>query len=72
VRIALSLRNAMKRGQLPDDLDPERAAVAMHAYIDGILYQWLLAPDSFALADDAARWVEIGLDMLHLSPSLRK
>lgn len=72
VRIALSLRNAMKRGQLPDDLDPERAAVAIHAYIDGILYQWLLAPDSFALAGEAERWVETGLDMLHLSPSLRK
>nr|BFE90809.1 hypothetical protein GCM10020185_13450 [Pseudomonas brassicacearum subsp. brassicacearum] len=29
-------------------------------------------PDSFALAAEAERWVEIGLDMLHLSPSLRK
>ena len=44
----------------------------MHAYIDGILYQWLLAPDSFALAGEAERWVEIGLDMLRQSPSLRK
>ena len=72
VRIALSLRNAMTRGQLPGDMDPERAAVALHAYIDGILYQWLLVPDSFALAGEAERWVDIGLDMLRLSPNLRK
>lgn len=71
-RITLALRNAMRRGQLPEDLDPERAAVAVHAYFDGILYQWLLVPESFALADEAERWVDISLDMLRLSPSLRK
>jgi TetR/AcrR family acrAB operon transcriptional repressor len=43
----------------------------MHAYIDGILGQWLLVPDSFQLAQDAERWVDIALDMLRLSPGLR-
>ncbi|MET1067226.1 MAG: efflux system transcriptional repressor EmhR [Pseudomonas prosekii] len=72
VRIALALTNAVNRGQLPEDLDTVRAAVSLHAYIDGILYQWLLAPDSFELATEAERWVDTGLDMLRLSPSLRK
>ncbi|MFL1513638.1 TetR family transcriptional regulator [Pseudomonas prosekii] len=72
VRIALALTNAVNRGQLPEDLDTVRAAVSLHAYIDGILYQWLLAPDSFELAAEAERWVDTGLDMLRLSPSLRK
>ncbi|MFJ2363969.1 efflux system transcriptional repressor EmhR [Pseudomonas sp. NPDC087697] len=72
VRIELALRNAMKRGQLPDTLDAARAAISVHAYIDGILYQWLLAPDSFQLHTEAERWVETGLDMLRFSPSLRQ
>ncbi|MBK5539501.1 efflux system transcriptional repressor EmhR [Pseudomonas sp. TH05] len=71
VRIELTLRNAVNRGQLPSNLDTARAAISMHAYIDGILYQWLLAPDSFELDKQAERWTDIGLDMLRLSPSLR-
>ena len=43
VRIGLALSNAVNRGQLPENLDTERAAVSIHAYIDGMLYQWLLA-----------------------------
>jgi TetR/AcrR family acrAB operon transcriptional repressor len=71
LRIGLPLRNAVHRGQLPENLDTVRAAVCMHAYIDGILGQWLLVPDSFQLAQDAERWVDIALDMLRLSPGLR-
>jgi TetR/AcrR family acrAB operon transcriptional repressor len=72
VRIGLALSNAVNRGQLPDNLDTARAAISLHAYIDGILYQWLLAPDSFQLHTEAERWVDAALDMLRLSPSLRK
>ena len=71
MRIALALRNAVNRGQLPENLDTERAAVSIHAYIDGMLYQWLLAPESFELHLEAERWVDTGLEMLRLSPSLR-
>ncbi|WP_017906099.1 efflux system transcriptional repressor EmhR [Pseudomonas asplenii] len=68
--IELALRNAVNRGQLPEHLDTARAAISLHAWVDGILYQWLLAPDSFDLNKDAERWVDTGLDMLRLSPSL--
>jgi TetR/AcrR family acrAB operon transcriptional repressor len=71
MRIALALRNAVNRGQLPENLDTERAAVSIHAYIDGMLYQWLLTPESFELHLEAERWVDTGLEMLRLSPSLR-
>jgi TetR/AcrR family acrAB operon transcriptional repressor len=57
---------------LPENLDTARAAISLHAYIDGILYQWLLAPDSFQLHSEAERWVDTGLDLLRFSPSLRK
>ena len=71
-RIGLALSNAVNRGQLPENLDTARAAISLHAYIDGILYQWLLAPDSFELHAEAERWVDTGLDLLRFSPSLRK
>lgn len=70
--IALSLGNAVRRGQLPADMNPERAALAIYAYIDGLIRRWLLLPESFDLLGDAELWVDIGLDMLRLSTSLRK
>ncbi|WP_338580087.1 TetR family transcriptional regulator [Pseudomonas sp. ML2-2023-6] len=70
-RIELALTNAIHRQQLPVTLDVRRAAICLHAYIDGILGQWLLVPDSFELFKNAESWVETGLDMLRLSPTLR-
>jgi TetR/AcrR family acrAB operon transcriptional repressor len=72
VRIDLSLRNAVNRGQLPQDLNTARAAVTLHAFIDGNIAQWLLLPDSFDLYVEAERLVDTALDMLRLCPSLRK
>lgn len=71
LRIGLTLRNAVQRGQLPENLDTTRGAVSMHAYINGLIGQWLLVPDSFQLHQETERWVDAGLDMLRLSPSLR-
>ncbi|MCI8210322.1 TetR family transcriptional regulator [Pseudomonas sp. S25] len=70
-RIGLALSNAVRKGQLPADLDTVRASIALHAYIDGMLGQWLLVPDSYSLNDRAEKWVDAGLDMLRLSPALR-
>lgn len=70
-RIALTLSNAVRQGQLPADLNPVRGAICLHAYIDGILGQWLLVPDSFSLHDEAERLVDAVIDMLRLSPALR-
>jgi TetR/AcrR family acrAB operon transcriptional repressor len=70
-RLELSLRNAVRRGQLPANLNITRAAIGLRGYIDGIVAQWLLVPDSFALADEAEALVDAGLDMLRMSPALR-
>ena len=70
-RIALALSNAVRRGQMPADLDTRRAAICLSAYLDGMLSQWLLVPDSFELCKDAEQLVDTALDMLRLSPSLR-
>lgn len=71
LRIVLTLRNAVHRGQLPENLDTARGAVCIYGYINGLLGQWLLVPDSFELYQQAECLVDIGLDMLRLSPNLR-
>ena len=71
-RIELSLSNAVHRGQLPAELNIPRAVISLHGYIDGIVAQWLLVPDSFNLAQEATALVDAVLDMLRLSPALRR
>lgn len=68
-RIAKALSNAVNKGQLPEDLDCERAAVCLHAYMEGIEANWLLVPN-FDLAQQAPALVDTVLDMLR-SPALR-
>ena len=70
--ITLALANAVRRGQLPVELDVERAAVAMFSYVDGLIRRWLLLPDSEDLLGNAEKWFDAGLDMLRLSPAMRK
>ncbi len=72
VRLAKAFTHAVKKGQLPEDLDAPRAAIAHHAYVEGIIRQWLLAPESFDIYKDAERLTEASFDMLRWSPALRK
>lgn len=48
--IGENLRHAMEKGQLPADLDVERAAVGLYALVNGLIDNWLMDPDSFDLA----------------------
>lgn len=65
------LRNACARGQLPSDLDTHLAGVAFHASLDGLMNNWLLAPENFDLAGNAERLIDACLDMLRSAGSLR-
>jgi TetR/AcrR family acrAB operon transcriptional repressor len=71
LRLELSLRNAVNKGQLPATLDTNHAAICVRACVDGMLAHWLLVPESFALDQQAARMVDAMLDMLRLSSHLR-
>lgn len=71
LRIAKTLRNAVNRGQLPVDLDCRRAAISVHAYIEGIQTNWVLVPDGYSLAQEAENLVNSLMDMLRLSTALR-
>lgn len=66
------LRNACKKGQLPADLDTHLAGVAFHATLDGLLNNWLLAPENFDLEKRAERLMDACIDMLRHSPALRR
>lgn len=69
--IATSLGNAVRRGQLPADLDIRRAAICMYAYLEGLIANWLLRPASYALDQEAEALVDALLFMLQNSPALR-
>lgn len=70
-RIAKALENAAKKGQLPGDLNFARAAVYLHAMIDGLQFNWLLNP-SYSLATDAELMVDTVLQSLSHAPTLKK
>lgn len=70
-RIAKTLHNAVNRGQLPEDLDCPRAAICVHAYIDGVQAHWLLTPEAYDIEERASSIVDTMLDMLRHSPALR-
>ncbi|HTS52555.1 MAG TPA: TetR family transcriptional regulator [Burkholderiales bacterium] len=59
-----ALRNAVHRGQLPPQVNARRAALGLHAYVDGLIYDWLLDPGAFALGREAEALVDQYLDGL--------
>jgi TetR/AcrR family acrAB operon transcriptional repressor len=65
------LRNACAKGQLPANLDTHLAGVVFHAALDGLMNNWLLAPENFDLAGNAERLIDACLDMLRCAGSLR-
>lgn len=71
-RMARILKNAEARGQLPAAIDHQLAAVAFHAYVCGLISDWLFAPDSFDLLADGPWLVDGFLGMLKHAPALRR
>jgi len=65
------LAHAVRKGQLPADLDIALAASAFHAYLSGLMKNWLFQPDSFDLEAEVERLVDVGIGMLCHAPPLR-
>ncbi len=63
---------AIACGQLPADLDVERAVMRLHVLFTGIIYTWLLMPDSFDLEAEAVNFVDCYLAALihHCNPRI--
>ncbi|WP_111498464.1 TetR family transcriptional regulator [Marinobacter bohaiensis] len=49
------LRNAIRLEQLPESLDVERAIIQLHVQITGLIYFWLLVPDTFDMEKESER-----------------
>jgi len=64
------LKNAVKKGQLPANLNIHKAAVAKHALFVGLLSNWLFLPGSFDLEAYAEPMVDSYFEMLKNSPHL--
>jgi TetR/AcrR family acrAB operon transcriptional repressor len=62
------LEQAVACGQLPAGTDTALAAQAMHAYIGGLMREWVQAPRSFDLAAAAPALIDVFLAGLQARP----
>ncbi|GAA5120158.1 TetR family transcriptional regulator [Alloalcanivorax gelatiniphagus] len=65
-----TLRNAIERGQLPTTLNVDRAITLLHVQMTGLLYTWLLLPDSFDLETEATDFVDCYIASLRQCPTM--
>jgi len=54
----------VERGQIPAETDIRRAAIGLFSYIDGLIVNWSMEPESYSLAAEAGAMIDIYLDGL--------
>jgi TetR/AcrR family acrAB operon transcriptional repressor len=62
--IERNLRLAIERGQIPPQTDLRRAAIGLFSYIDGLIINWSMEPDSYSLAEQARALIDIFIEGL--------
>lgn len=62
--IERNLKLAIERGQIPSTTDIRRAAIGLFSYIDGLIINWSMEPDSYSLAEQAGPLMDIYIDGL--------
>lgn len=62
--IERNLKMAVERGQIPADTDIRRAAIGLFSYIDGLIVNWSMEPESYSLAAEAGDMIDIYLEGL--------
>jgi TetR/AcrR family transcriptional regulator, acrAB operon repressor len=70
-RIEQTLNQCIQAQMLPANLLTRRTAILMRSYISGLMENWLFAPQSFDLKQEARSYVAILLEMCQLCPTLR-
>jgi len=58
------LRNAIKKGQLPENLDVEASSALIRAMLEGIVFTWISDPESYDLKQKADELVDIFISTL--------
>jgi TetR/AcrR family transcriptional regulator, acrAB operon repressor len=66
------LEQAVRKGQLPRDTDTALATQALHAYVAGIMHEWVLDRAAFDLAGMAPVLVDVILAGLRGAPPRRR
>lgn len=66
-RVDAGLRKAVSRGDLPRGIDTRRAAVGLHALVDGLIGNWVKDPDYTPLAREAEHLIDLFLNGLRAS-----
>lgn len=59
--IERNLQLAIERGQIPPNTDVRRAAIGLFSYVDGLIVNWSMEPDSYSLAEQAGVLIDIFL-----------
>jgi TetR/AcrR family transcriptional regulator, acrAB operon repressor len=72
VHVERVLEQAVRKGQLPKDTDTTLATQALHAYIAGIMHEWVLDRAAFDLAGTAPALIDVILAGLRDSPPRRR
>ena len=62
------LQQAVQAGQLPPDTNTALATQALHAYMAGIMHEWVLDPGAYDLATAAAPLIDAMLAGLREAP----
>ena len=70
--IETMFRQAVKLGQLPADTDTAMAMQALHAFMIGLMHEWLLDPGAYDLAAHAEPLVDTLLAGLRIAPPRSK
>ncbi|AJD47870.1 transcriptional regulator TtgR [Isoalcanivorax pacificus W11-5] len=70
--LAEGFRNAVRREQLPAGLDINKAVVQFHAQLTGLIFTWLLQPESFCLRQQGTELVDGFLHTLRHCPYLQQ
>lgn len=63
-RMRSAFNDAIKRKQIPANLDIDSAITHLHVQITGVIYLWLLLPDNFDLQTQATRMIDLFFDQL--------
>ena len=70
--IEAEIRSCVKRGLLPPSVDARIAAIGAMSYVSGILYHWILRPESFSLERHAESLVDTYFRGLAATPPAAK
>jgi len=63
-RRVMTLRNAIRKGQLPSNFDTDAGSLMIKVVVEGVVASWLQRPQCFSIAERADQIVDSLIEML--------